>query len=293
MLTPVTKPVSRRAAIAGLAGTVGLVATACGPKSSSDARPGAASSPSGLADVVITHIHAIAPTPQERGVLLATHEGLFEVVGRRPRRIGPVIDLMGFTIAPSGTYLASGHPGPGSPLPDPVGLIASTDRGRTWKAQSRSGVSDFHALASTTSATLAYDNALRVTKDGRTWFTATMPAPPRALAASAAGTVLATTERGLFLTYNDGQRWSPVRTPRLLVVATWVGSSTIVGADVDGRLVISGDAGRSWQTGAQVGAVDAICARRTGRSVTVDYVVGTAVRRTTDLGRGTSEVFAG
>ena len=293
MLTPVTKPVSRRAAIAGLAGTVSLVATACGPKSSSDARPGAASSPSGLADVVITHIHAIVPMPQERGVLLATHEGLFEVIGGRPRRIGPAIDLMGFTVAQDGTYLASGHPGPGSALPNPVGLISSTDRGRTWRAESRVGVSDFHALASTNTATLAYDDALRVTKDRRTWSTVAMPAPPRALAASAAGTVLATTERGLFVSYDDGRRWSVVRTPRLLVVATWVGSSTIVGASVDGRLAVSSDVGRTWKTGPRVGTVDALCARQAGASVTVDYVVGTAVRRTADLGESTTEVLSG
>lgn len=232
--------------------------------------------------------------PQGRGVLLATHEGLLEVIdGRRPRRIGPVIDLMGFTVAQDGTYLASGHPGPGSTLPNPVGLIASTDRGRTWKAQSRAGVSDFHALASTSTATLAYDDALRVTKDRRTWSTVTMPAPPRTLAASAAGTVLATTERGLFLSYDDGRGWSMVRTPRLLVVATWVGSSTIVGADVDGHLLVSRDTGRSWQTGTRVGTADALCARQSGASITVDYALGAAVRRTSDLGESTTGVLPG
>ena len=47
----------------------------------------------------------------------------------------------------AGLLVASGHPGAGSTLPDPVGLIRSVDGGQTWEAVSLTGEIDFHALA--------------------------------------------------------------------------------------------------------------------------------------------------
>jgi len=43
--------------------------------------------------------------------------------------------------------VASGHPGVGSLLPDPVGLIRSTDGAETWETVSLTGEIDFHSLA--------------------------------------------------------------------------------------------------------------------------------------------------
>ncbi len=48
-----------------------------------------------------------------------------------------MIDLMGFTVAGPGRYLASGHPGLHVDLPQPVGLIETTDGGVTWTPVSR------------------------------------------------------------------------------------------------------------------------------------------------------------
>ena len=47
----------------------------------------------------------------------------------------------------SDLLVASGHPGAGSTLPDPVGLIRSADGGETWETVSLTGEIDFHALA--------------------------------------------------------------------------------------------------------------------------------------------------
>ena len=70
--------------------------------------------------VAITHIHAVARDPKTGDLLLATHEGLFRHANGDLLQNGPVIDLMGFTVAPDGTYYASGHPGAGVDLPQPV-----------------------------------------------------------------------------------------------------------------------------------------------------------------------------
>lgn len=131
-------------------------------------------------------------------MVVATHEGLYVYDGATPQRVGPVIDLMGFTVAGPGHYYASGHPGTATDLPQPVGLVESRDGGITWTVLSRGGESDFHALTTTGKTVIGFDGALRTTTDGRTWTDGNLDAQPRTLAGSASGsTALATTEQGL------------------------------------------------------------------------------------------------
>ena len=179
--------------------------------SSNAATPLAAQPP-----VAITHIHAIARDPKNGELLLATHEGLFLRSGTDLRQAGPVIDLMAFAIAPDGTFYASGHPGAEVDLPQPVGLIVSTDSGRTWQIASLGGQSDFHALAAGPSMVAGFDGDLRVTRDGKTWITRSIPAPPRTLAAAPkSGTLIATTQAGL-----RRRLWHMPASPRKLRPAT-------------------------------------------------------------------------
>jgi hypothetical protein len=63
---------------------------------------------------------------------LATHDGLFVAAADGWAALGPVIDLMGFSVAGPDHFYASGHPGQVSDLPNPVGLIESKDGGQTW-----------------------------------------------------------------------------------------------------------------------------------------------------------------
>jgi hypothetical protein len=96
-------------------------------------------------------------------LLLATHQGLFRQAAGELHQSGPVIDLMSFSIAPDGTYYASGHPGAGTDLPEPTGLLTSTDSGHSWQVLSRGGESDFHALAAGPRIFTAVDGTLRAT----------------------------------------------------------------------------------------------------------------------------------
>lgn len=198
----------------------------------------------------ITHIHGVVRDPATGGVVIATHEGAFERRDGDWYSMGDVIDLMGFTIAPDGTWFASGHPGIDSDLPQPVGLISSADRGQTWWVRSRGGQSDFHALSSGPSGILGFDGTLRTSPDGTTWADVPIPAAPFALSVEpASGDVLATTEQGLFTSTDDGATWTALEPPALVALIDWADENTAVGLTVDGNLVISEDSGQSWTTG--------------------------------------------
>ena len=53
---------------------------------------------------------------------------------------------MGFTVTGPDRFLGSGHPDGREGLPPFLGLIRSTDAGRTWERVSLLGKRDFHVL---------------------------------------------------------------------------------------------------------------------------------------------------
>jgi photosystem II stability/assembly factor-like uncharacterized protein len=163
-----------------------------------------------------THVHGLAVDRQDPNYLLiATHHGLFRAgPDGKAERVSVVQDFMGFTAHPSdpATLYASGHPAEGGNL----GLIASTDRGRTWEQISPGvdGPVDFHQLtvspADPETIYGAY-GALQVSHDaGKNW-TAVGALPDKLidLAASAkdASTLYAATESGLLVSRDDGATW--------------------------------------------------------------------------------------
>ena len=237
--------------------------------------------------VAITHIHAVARDPKTGDLLLATHEGLFRHANGELLQNGPVIDLMGFTVAPDGTYYASGHPGAGVDLPQPVGLITPTDSGRTWRVSSRGGESDFHALTSSPTSVVGFDGTLRSTTDGETWTTRTIPAAPRTLAASPqTGALLATTETGLLHSTDDGRSWKGLTPPATALLAAWADEQTIVIATTNGQIATSNDTGATWTLQPKrIGAPQALFAQRgTDGQIETILVADGAVLRTADGG---------
>lgn len=279
---------NRRRVIAGGLGLFGAGAlAACSQEDQPDV-PDTRTSPA------ISHIHAIVRDPVDSAVvLLAAHEGLFRLRDQEPVAVGPEIDLMGFTVTPDGRYLASGHPGPGVDLPEPLGLIESSDRGESWKVISRGGESDFHALASSSDGVLGFDGELRLSEDGRAWETLPIPSMPASVAiAEGTGTMLAATEAGV-LRSADGASWDPLDTPQLVRLLAWVDDKTIVGASVEGHLLISRDRGDAWTISERsVGEVSALGASLTDEgAVEVLVVVGASVLRTIDGGETTERLL--
>lgn len=95
----------------------------------------------------LDHVHAAVYI--DGRLLVGTHTGVAEidpVSGTVIRRGASQDDFMGLA-GSAALLVASGHPGAGSALPDPVGLIRSTDGAETWETVSLTGEIDFHALA--------------------------------------------------------------------------------------------------------------------------------------------------
>ena len=239
---------TRHRPAAALAATAALMLTisACS-SGSTTASPSAAAS--GLPS---SHVHGLSVNRETSQVLLATHEGLFDVTKSPATQIGETNDLMGFTAAADqGVFYASGHPGPGSDLPNPMGLIKSVDGGKTWGQLSRQGESDFHALATTKSGIVAYDGTLRTSPDGKTWADVPAGFVPAVLAGTPeSDTVLATTRDGLQRSTDGGKTWALVPSAPIVQFVAFAGGTEVIGVEPGGAVHYSADAGSTWiQTG--------------------------------------------
>lgn len=197
---------------------------------------------------VTGHVHGMNVDPETGRVLLAAHEGLFDITSGAPEKIGPTIDLMGFAPAGEDHFYASGHPGPGSDMPNPVGLVHSTDGGTTWKPLSLQGESDFHALTVTRDGIVGFDGQVRRTGDLETWETVETDIQPYNLSGTPVSrVVLATTEQGVHRSGDAGRTWDlPADAPILLLTA-FADNSTAVGVAPGGTIQVSDDAGQTWE----------------------------------------------
>ena len=120
----------------------------------------------------VSHIHHVKVV--ENKVLVLTHEGLYELVGKNDMKLvgKDKIDVMGFTTLGKALF-ASGHPSQGSKMPNPIGLVKSLDGGSTWKAVSLVGKVDFHFLEGAGSDLYGADsqtgNLIYSADSGKTW----------------------------------------------------------------------------------------------------------------------------
>lgn len=93
----------------------------------------------------VTHIHSVKVFGNK--ILMGTHEGLYLYqAANSMKKLGSEdFDVMGLAISGQIIY-SSGHPGATSKLPNPIGLLESTDAGKSWKKISLQGKVDFHML---------------------------------------------------------------------------------------------------------------------------------------------------
>jgi photosystem II stability/assembly factor-like uncharacterized protein len=234
------------------------------------------------------HVHGIEPDPGSGDLYVATHQGLF-VYGESgpPRRVGPVIDLMGFGVLGPGQLYASGHPSAGTGLPQPVGLIESADGGDSWRIRSRGGQSDFHALTVSDQGVLGFDGTLRHSADWENWRELSGPKEIVDLAAAPRGsTVLATTASGLQISTRHGESWTPVPGAPPLVLVDWTDGQRVVGVDVKGAVFTSQDASRTWRraAGDPLGEPQAVGAGIINGRLEIFVVNHEAILRSTDYG---------
>ncbi|WP_026543749.1 F510_1955 family glycosylhydrolase [Arthrobacter sp. 35/47] len=263
----------KKLAISWLAVVV-LAVTACGQEAA-DETTGAGTS----GDNPFGHVHGLSFEESSQRVLLASHEGLFDVTDEPIEKISPTLDLMGFAASSPDLYYASGHPGPGSDLPNPLGLVQSTDGGETWQELSRQGESDFHTMTVSSEGIIGFDGTLRFTRDGEEWTEVEAPFQPANLSAYAGSpTVLATTEEGVQRSTDGGLTWELPADSPVLLLTTFADEETVVGVSPDGVIYTSRDAGQTWEeTGGTTAAPAAIAAskeRETGLRIWVSTEQG-------------------
>jgi BNR/Asp-box repeat len=241
--------------------SVCLFLVACGDDEENGS---AAEPPPEVSDAGPIHVHGLGVNPADGALFVATHTGLFRAPpGKmRARRVADRFqDTMGFTVTGPNRFLGSGHPDGREGLPPFLGLIRSTDAGRTWQPVSLLGERDFHVLEAAGPRVYGYGSdfesrqaSLLVSDDGgRTWEERTPPEPLLSLAIDPRDPerLVASGEDSLHASTDAGRGWRPLGgTPGMLA---WPEPDELFLVRFDGSVARSTDAGRTWRS---VGAVD-------------------------------------
>lgn len=99
------------------------------------------------ASVSFPDIHGISFTGDGEQLRVATHTGLVAYQeGNWSKPDLPVNDYMGYSGTEDG-FFSSGHPGAGSRLVNPIGLVRSVDHGQNVQTINFLGETDFHVMA--------------------------------------------------------------------------------------------------------------------------------------------------
>jgi hypothetical protein len=237
----------RLSAALALLALLGLLAGCGGGPAASPAPTAAAAGDPGLG-----HVHGLGVDPADGMLYAATHTGLFAITaaGQAERIADRYQDTMGFLVVGPGEFLGSGHPDLAEDLPTRLGLIGSTDAGRTWHSLSLSGSADLHALRLADDRLYAYDAAtgrLMSTDDRINWTThAALPLNDFDIDPADARHLLAATPAGLQSSTDGGQTFQPVPAAPLLRLLAWVDPHLLYGADGNGDLWVSPDGGATW-----------------------------------------------
>jgi hypothetical protein len=271
-MTPIHRAAGMACALAlmvsGCASESGSAAPTGGPSTQTTATsPSQASLENGQSvsgAAMAGHIHNLAYDGED--LLIGTHEGLWsQQPGSLPeQRSQDPFDVMGLTLAED-QWFASGHPGEGMDAPADLGLMASSDRGKTWKAASLSGEVDFHRLSASGKAIVgmsAHDGRLLRSDDaGLRWSDLGTPGLfDLAISPLDTAVIVGTTEDGPVRSSDSGVSFQPLAGAPLLALIAWSGSA-LYGVDVDGGIHQSTDSGTSWSAGGSLtGQATAIAA---------------------------------
>ncbi|MCV7059306.1 F510_1955 family glycosylhydrolase [Mycolicibacterium gilvum] len=202
----------------------------------------------------MVHIHGLGINPSDEKLYVATHYGLYTVEpDQAPQRVGDLAqDFMGFTVTGPDDFLASGHPDPADRQQPPhLGLIKSSDAGRSWESLSLHGSADFHALEYRHGRVYGHDSqsgTVMVSLDEQSWQRrAKVAAFDLAVSPADADEILATTRQGLLRSTDGAMTFGAVSGAPALVLVSWPERGPLLGADLQGTLYTSTNNGQTWQ----------------------------------------------
>jgi photosystem II stability/assembly factor-like uncharacterized protein len=208
----------------------------------------------------LPHVHGMAVNPADGLLYVATHGGLFvlDEHGSADRVGDGRQDTMGFTVAGPNHFLASGHPAPGEDGPSSLGLIGSTDAGRTWEPLSMGGQADFHALRYAHGIVYGFDSAtgqLLVSEDSMHWEArGSQPLIDLAVNPTDPDALVATALSGLLHSGDGGRTWEPVSAEPMAFLH-WSNSGLLWGIGPNGEIYKNYDEGVTWEPA--IGSVEA------------------------------------
>jgi photosystem II stability/assembly factor-like uncharacterized protein len=161
--------------------------------------------------------------------------------------------------AGDGVLLGSGHPDLAGGLPQFLGLLRSTDEGRTWDVVSGLGTADYHTIHLVGERIFAADGAVGTlaisSDDGRTFEQRPIPEGvsfDMAVDPSDPERVVVTNETAVLRSEDEGRTWRPVADAATARVE-WPARDTLLRADADGTISVSDDGADSFE---EVGKVD-------------------------------------
>jgi len=214
-----------------------------------------------LVTPALAHVHGAVV--DDGDLVVGTHDGVHRIsiaTGQSTRVGSSQDDFMGFTGQVSGTLVASGHPGPGSELPNPLGLLASDDGGATWEVRSLLGEVDFHGLAVNADQIVGWDTRgpLQWSTDGGRNWTEGPVLTPTSLAWFGDDVWLATPDQGLVIWRPGDPDVTAVDAPGVLVTSSSDGKA-LWRVDIDGTVHRTMD-GVVWESRGAVTSIEAFAA---------------------------------
>lgn len=203
------------------------------------------------------HVHGIVRTPAGL-TFIGTHGGLYargEDGGFV--RVGDDADYMGLAALPSGALLSSGHPGPGTDEPDPLGLRRSGDGGASWTLVTSAPRDDYHVIDAAGGQVYAIGTDGVVRAGAAPGSLVARGKAPDGLIDLAVNprrgtTLVASTAQGLRLSADGGRRWTAGGDRVGLL--SWVDPDALFLVDASGEVAVSTDGGSSWTARGSIGA---------------------------------------
>lgn len=193
--------------------------------------------PAPVISLTLHHIHGLSYSADGKRLWIPMHHGLAIYSEQQwTKASGPEHDYMGFASTRAFFY-SSGHPAPGSPLQNPLGLIKSKDGGQTWEPLGLAGEADFHLLAASYHTNTVY--VFNTAANSR------MSQP------------------GLYSTTDDGKQWRAAKGAGLVgspvSLAVHPSQNKVVAVGTRSGVYLSQDAGASFRRLADVTQVLAVC----------------------------------
>jgi hypothetical protein len=248
--------VSRTAGPAAMVATAALLLGGCGGSGGEAAPEQFTGAPLELQDPGAIHVHGLGYDPKRKILYLATHTGMFELpdgAAKALRITDSYQDTMGFTLVGPDMFLGSGHPDAREELPPLLGLIRSTDRGRTWTPVSLLGEADFHVLRSQGKTVYGFDSSnerLLASNDaGLSWKRRQVPEALLDLAVDPSDPqhLLASGGAVLYRSKDGGRTWHAVASGIAGYLA-WPSAKRVFVAALDGGFVSAGSDRGPWRS---------------------------------------------